>query len=85
MKPKSVRRLAVLFLLLSQTAVGAGWAEDGVTALRCGRLLDPASGSVTEGAVVLVRGGRIEAVGKGRPCRLGRRASISPGTPACRA
>jgi imidazolonepropionase-like amidohydrolase len=36
-----------------------------VTALRCGRLLDPASGKVSENAVVVVREGRIERVGAG--------------------
>jgi len=63
MNAKSLFRLLVFLLVLSLPSSLA--AEDSVTALRCGRLLDPASGSVTEGAVVVVRGGRIQAVGKG--------------------
>ncbi len=65
MNPKSLFRLLVSLLILSLPSGLA--AEEAVTALRCGRLLDPASGSVTEGAVVVVRGGRIEAVGKAAP------------------
>ncbi len=62
MNPKSAFRFLVSLLALSLPSSLS--AEDAtVTALRCGRLLDPASGSVTEGAVVVVRGGRIEAVG----------------------
>src|SRR5262245_10063906 len=64
MNPKSVLRLLVsLLVLFLPSSLAAD--EPAVTALRCGRLLDPASGSVTEGAVVVVRGGRIEAAGKG--------------------
>jgi len=37
------------------------------TAIRCGRLLDPASGKVTENAVILVRGERVEQVGTAVP------------------
>jgi imidazolonepropionase-like amidohydrolase len=40
-------------------------APETWTAFRCGRLLDPASGQVTAGAVVLVRGERVEKVGAG--------------------
>jgi imidazolonepropionase-like amidohydrolase len=66
MNPKSVSRLLVSLLVLALPSSLA--AEDAtVTALRCGRLLDPASGSVTEGTIVVVRGGRIEAVGKAVP------------------
>ena len=66
MNPKSLFRLLVsLFILSLPSSLAAENAA--VTALRCGRLLDPASGSVTEGAVVVVRGGRIEAVGKAVP------------------
>lgn len=39
--------------------------EQAITALRCGRLLDPASGKITENAVVLVQGGRVERAGAG--------------------
>jgi imidazolonepropionase-like amidohydrolase len=36
---------------------------DGVTAIRCGRLLNPVDGSVTQNAVIIVNGERIEQVG----------------------
>ena len=36
---------------------------DGVTAIRCGRLLNPVDGSVIQNAVILVSGERIEQVG----------------------
>jgi imidazolonepropionase-like amidohydrolase len=49
-------------ILLLVTALPA---QAAVTALRCGRLLDPASGKVTQNAVVLVNGDRIEKVGPG--------------------
>lgn len=40
-------------------------AQAAATALRCGRLLDPASGRVIQNAIVLVSGDRIERVGPG--------------------
>jgi imidazolonepropionase-like amidohydrolase len=64
MNPKSAFRLLVSLFVLSLPSVPAA-ADAAVIALRCGALLDPANGSVTAGAVVLVRGGRIEAVGSG--------------------
>ena len=36
---------------------------DGVTAIRCGRLLNPVDGSITRNAVIVVSGERIEQVG----------------------
>ena len=74
MSPKSARRPAVLFVVLIFCSLGALLAEDTVTVLRCGRLLDPASGSVTENAIVLVRGGRIDSVGKGAAVPAGARS-----------
>jgi len=66
MNPQSVLRLIACLLVLSLPPSVA--ADDAAgTALRCGRLLDPASGSIMEGAVVVVRGGRIEAVGHDVP------------------
>ncbi|HLG17622.1 MAG TPA: amidohydrolase family protein [Blastocatellia bacterium] len=40
-----------------------GRTASGVTAIRCGRLVNPADGSVTQNAVIIVRGERIEQVG----------------------
>jgi imidazolonepropionase-like amidohydrolase len=75
-------RFAILLLstLIGLPAAGAG-AEpaagglEATTALRCGRLLDPASGAVTAGAAVLVRGERIERV-----AAAGAGLELPPGT-----
>ncbi|MFY9608435.1 MAG: amidohydrolase family protein [Blastocatellia bacterium] len=37
--------------------------SSSVTAIRCGRLINPVDGSLTQNAVIIVRGERIEAVG----------------------
>ncbi len=50
----------VACLLPSDRAHAAG---DGVTAIRCGRLVSPVDGAVTPDAVILVSGERIERVG----------------------
>ena len=52
-------------LLLALVPLPALAAPNTLTAIRCGRLLDPASGKTVEGAVVLVRGERVEKVGVG--------------------
>jgi imidazolonepropionase-like amidohydrolase len=50
--------LACLLVLCSGPA-----RADGVTAIRCGLLLNPVDGSITRNAIILVRGERIEQVG----------------------
>jgi imidazolonepropionase-like amidohydrolase len=55
----------LLALSLSLPASLATQEAAAPTGLRCGRLLDPASGKVTADAVVLVRAGRVEKVGAG--------------------
>ena len=50
-------RLAAILTLISPRA------ESQVVAIRAGRLLDPATGRAMSGQVILVRDGRIEAVG----------------------
>jgi imidazolonepropionase-like amidohydrolase len=50
--------LACLFVLSSAPA-----RADGVTAIRCGGLLNPVDGSITRNAVIVVNGERIEAIG----------------------
>ena len=52
-------------LLLALIPLPALAAPNTLTAIRCGRLLDPISGKMVEGAVVLVRGERVEKVGVG--------------------
>jgi len=42
---------------------GASARADGVTAIRCGQLLNPVDGSLTRNAVIVVSGERIEQVG----------------------
>ncbi len=54
-------RLSKLFVplfpgILGRGALPALAAPETWAAIRCGRLLDPASGQVTAGAVILVRG-----------------------------
>ena len=66
MNSQSALRLLVSVLVLALPSSLAA-EEAATTALRCGHLLDPASGSVTEGVVVAIRGGRIESVGHDVP------------------
>lgn len=51
---------ALLACLLAQP--GASAAAESVTAIRCGRLVNPADGSVTHNAVIVINGDRIEQV-----------------------
>jgi len=52
---------ATLACLLVSSYVPA--RADGVTAIRCGRLLNPVDGSITPNAVIIVSGERIDQVG----------------------
>jgi imidazolonepropionase-like amidohydrolase len=63
MKPQTLRVLLSLLALCPASVFAAD--APAATALRCGHLFDPASGKTTENAVVLVRDGRIAAVGAG--------------------
>ncbi|HEX3525818.1 MAG TPA: amidohydrolase family protein [Thermoanaerobaculia bacterium] len=70
--PRLVKRLALFLSLLclaasaiAATAAAAGTSAPAVTALRCGRLIDVVTGKVLTGAVVLIQGDRITAVGTG--------------------
>lgn len=85
MKSQTLRFLVSLLVLCPASGLAAD--APTTTALRCGHLLDPASGKTTENAVVLVRDGRIVAVGSGVAIPSGgpgRRRSISPASPVCR-
>jgi imidazolonepropionase-like amidohydrolase len=55
--------LSALVLLAVSTPALA--QSNAVTAIKCGRLINPVDGSVTQGAVILVRGELIEQVGAG--------------------
>src|ERR1700675_3012183 len=60
--PASIFRLFALVLLLWSS----GFAQsNSVSAIKCGRLINPVDGSVTQNAVIIVRGERIEQGGAG--------------------
>jgi imidazolonepropionase-like amidohydrolase len=63
--PRALRLFLSILIALPAASAAAEPATGApaLTALRCGRLLDPASGKVTSDVVVLVRGERIERVG----------------------
>jgi len=92
--PRLVQRLALAlsFLCLATGAAGAagpagphGGGAPAVTAVRCGRLIDVETGKVLTGAVVLIQGDRIIAVGtrvtipKGAKVIDLRRETVLPG------
>jgi adenine deaminase len=51
---------ALACLLVSSCAPARA---DGVTAIRCGRLLNPVDGAITRNAIIVVSGEQIEQVG----------------------
>src|SRR5262245_64055546 len=57
-------KLLLVVACASLLSVGPAFAQStSVTAIRCGRLINPVDGSVTQNAVIIVRGDRIEQVG----------------------
>jgi imidazolonepropionase-like amidohydrolase len=58
-------RASLTILVVASLGALPSSAEEPATALRCGRLLDPASGKITENAIVLIRGDRVERTGAG--------------------
>jgi imidazolonepropionase-like amidohydrolase len=63
----NTRRLTLtalaLLVCLAPSLPAARAAQGGVTAIRCGRLLNPTDGRLIENAVIVIRGERVEAVG----------------------
>src|ERR1044071_2518309 len=57
-----VRNTALLVLILALICSAALAQSGNVTAIKCGRLINPVDGSVTPNAVIIVRGDRIESV-----------------------
>jgi imidazolonepropionase-like amidohydrolase len=57
--------LALLLMLQAEAALSTAAQNVQSTAIRCGRLINPVDGSVTQNAIILVRGERIEQVGAG--------------------
>jgi imidazolonepropionase-like amidohydrolase len=83
-----VKRPALVLSLLCLAAVATGAKGGGapaITAVRCGRLIDVETGRVLTGAVVLIQGDRITAVGTGLSIPKGakvidlRRETVLPG------
>jgi len=58
-----MRTLRATALFLAAAASARAADSSGIVAVRAGRLIDPASGTVTSGSVVLVEKGRVTAVG----------------------
>ena len=58
-----MRTLRATALFLAAAASARAADSSGIVAVRAGRLIDPASGTVTAGSVVLVEKGRVTAVG----------------------
>jgi imidazolonepropionase-like amidohydrolase len=65
LKMRACGLLLLALLLCSGPALQVGAQSSQITAVRCGRLLNPVDGSVTENAVIIVRGDRIEKAGAG--------------------
>ena len=65
--------LAVLLVIVQVGGVCqfAGAQTGQITAIKCGRLINPVDGSVTQNAIIIVRGERIEQVGAGLPIPAG--------------
>jgi imidazolonepropionase-like amidohydrolase len=67
-KTVMIKKRAFRLIVLALLTISSPWpevaAQSGqVTAIRCGRLINPLDGSVTQNAVIIVRGDRIEQVG----------------------
>src|SRR5262245_4239491 len=57
-------KLLLVVACASLLSVGPAFAQSNVvSAIKCGRLINPVDGSVTQNAVIIVRGDRIEQVG----------------------
>ena len=67
---RPIARLLVLLLGLSRVATAA---EPEIVAVRAGRLIDPKAGTAVPGAVILVEGGKVRAVGASVPIPAGAR------------
>lgn len=65
----TIRRTSVFVVLIALISLSfnpsARAQQNAVTAIRCGRLINPTDGSITQNAVIITRGDRIEQVGAG--------------------
>jgi imidazolonepropionase-like amidohydrolase len=65
-------KLSIIALILLLTSFTFAQSS-AVTAIKCGRLINPGDGSVTQNAIIIVRGDRIEQVGSGLSIPTGAR------------
>ncbi|MBA3640604.1 MAG: amidohydrolase family protein [Acidobacteriota bacterium] len=63
--------LSVLFCLLSAAATALTAQSPPTTAIKAGRLIDPATGTATNNQVILVQAGKITAIGPNLPIPQG--------------
>lgn len=63
--------LSVLFCLLSAAAAALTAQSPPTTAIKAGRLIDPATGTATNNQVILVQAGKITAIGPNLPIPQG--------------
>jgi imidazolonepropionase-like amidohydrolase len=86
---RALRILTFALILCMLEATFAYAQSGGVTAIRCGRLINPVDGSVTQNAVIITRGERIEQVGANIPIPAGARVvdlsayTVMPGLIDC--
>jgi imidazolonepropionase-like amidohydrolase len=64
-KKRAFVLIALALLLVSSPRPEVAAQAGQITAIRCGRLINPVDGTVTQNAVILIRGDRIEQVGAG--------------------
>jgi len=64
-KKRAFVLIALALLLVSSPRPEIAAQAGRVTAIRCGRLINPVDGTVTQNAVIIIRGDRIEQVGAG--------------------
>jgi len=60
---RALKLIASVILVCLSVLPPIAAQSNSVTAIRCGRLINPVDGSVTQNAVIIVRGDRIEQVG----------------------
>src|SRR5215470_16713311 len=64
-KKSPINLILAVSLLLSTFCFGTPAQSASVTAIRCGKLINPKDGSIVQNAVIIVSGDRIEQVGAG--------------------
>ena len=69
--PRASKAFFLAFIVLLSSICYA--QSSGVTAIRCGRLINPVDGSVTQNVIIIVRGERIERAGAGLAIPTGAR------------